>query len=53
MQIKINYEQLEKLLSELQKHNIPSNVILNLLNIGSLAELDVVKYNYLLLIIGN
>lgn len=48
---KINYEQLENLLSTMFKHNIPSAVITNLLDIGCLAELNVVQYNYLLLII--
>lgn len=47
---KINYEQLENLLSTMFEHNIPSAVITNLLNIGCLAELSVVQYNYLLLI---
>ena len=47
---KINYEQLENLLSTMFKHNIPSAVITNLLNIGCLVELNVVQYNYLLLI---
>lgn len=48
---KIDYSQLNNLLVEINKKNIPSNLILNLLNIKSLAELNVRQYNYLLFLI--
>ena len=51
MKTKIDYDQMNELLLELKKHDIPSKVILNLFDIGSLAEINVVQYNYLLLII--
>lgn len=53
MNTKIDYIQLENIIHELTIHNIPSKVILNLLDMESLAELTVKQYNYLLLIIKN
>lgn len=48
---KINYEQLENIINTLTRNDIPSAVVTNLLSIKSLAELNVVQYNYLLLLI--
>ncbi len=48
---KINYQQLDKLLIELKKHSIPSSLILSMFNIKSIAEINIVQYNCLLLII--
>lgn len=48
---KIDYSQLNNLLAEINKRGIPSDLILNLLDIESLAELSIKKYNYLLFII--
>lgn len=53
MKTRIDYVQLDNLLNLLQNHNIPSQVVLHLCNIGSLAELTVPQYNYLLLLIKN
>lgn len=53
MKDKIDFEQLENLIFELNRHNIPNELILNLFQIGSLAELNVTQYNYLLFIIKN
>lgn len=51
MKEKIDFIQLENLMFELHKHGIPNNLILSLFQIGSLAELNVTQYNYLLFII--
>ncbi|CCY79401.1 unknown [Mycoplasma sp. CAG:877] len=48
---KIDYSQLNNLLTEINKKGIPSTLILNLLNIESLAELNVKQYNYLLFLV--
>ncbi len=48
---KINYEQLENIINTLTRNDIPSAVVTNLLSIKSLSELNVVQYNYLLLLI--
>lgn len=48
---KINYEQLENIINTLTRNDIPSTVVTNLLSIKSLSELNVVQYNYLLLLI--
>lgn len=50
MSTKINYDQLDNLLFELKRHEVPTTIILNLLNIESLAELTVSQYNCLLLL---
>ena len=51
MKTKIDYTQLEKLITELGKREIPSKVVLELLNIDTLAKLTVVQYNYILLLL--
>jgi hypothetical protein len=48
---KIDYSQLNNLLAEINKRGIPSDLILNLLDIESLAELNVKQYNYLLFLV--
>lgn len=49
---KISFNQLDKLINELNKHEIPSQVVLILCNTDSLAKLNVVQYNYLLMLIS-
>lgn len=48
---KIDYSQLKNLLTEINKRGIPSDLILNLLDIESLAELNIKQYNYLLFLV--
>lgn len=53
MRTKIDYDQLEKLINELKKHDVSSNIVKDLCNVKSLAELNVVQYNYLLILINS
>lgn len=53
MEEKLDYNQLENLIFELSRHKVPSDMVLNMLNINSLAELSIKQYNYLLYILKN
>ena len=51
MNEKIDYEQLINLLEVMKKYGILNEWILKICNIESLAELNIIQYNFLLAII--
>ena len=51
MGTKIGREELMNLKSEMKKHDISQNLILNLLKIDKISSLKMDQYNYLLFLI--
>ena len=51
MGTKINRESLKNLRDEMEKRDISTNIILNLLKIDNLSNLSMDQYNYLLFLI--
>ena len=51
MGTKINRESLKNLRNEMEKRDISTNIILNLLKIDNLSKLSMDQYNYLLFLI--